>query len=55
MIVDKFVQSSTQIDGHACDDLDAMIFFYTNEGAQRIPYKLIVPVEDVEITEEVEA
>ena len=53
LIVNKFTPSESKIEGKDCDDLDAVIFFYTEEDAQRIPYKFVLPVEDVQVTEEV--
>lgn len=53
VLVDKFTPSSEHPDGKECDELEAMIIFYTNEGrsgAQRIPYKFVVPVEDIQVS-----
>ncbi len=52
LIVNKFTPSVTKLDGKDCNNLDAVIFFYTEEGAQRIPYQFVLPAEDVLVAEE---
>ncbi len=52
LIVNKFTPSASKIGGKDCDDLDAVIFFYAEEGAQRIPYQFVLPVEDILVMED---
>lgn len=50
LVIKTFTPSASR---PGCDDLDGFIFFYTEADAQRIPYKFVLPEEDLQVTEEV--